>query len=70
MHHGTVDSTCPPAWARHSARAMERAGVDVTLRWYEREGHTFGPAFDRAMDRTVHSSTVTSRNRPPVAGKP
>ncbi len=53
MHHGTVDSTCPPAWARHSARAMERAGVDVTLRWYEREGHTFGPAFDRAMDRTV-----------------
>ena len=53
MHHGTADSTCPPRWARHTARAMERAGVDVTLRWYEGEGHTFGAAFDRSMDRSV-----------------
>lgn len=53
MHHGTVDDTCPPRWARHTARAMERAGVDVTLRWYEGEGHTFGAAFDRSLDRSV-----------------
>jgi hypothetical protein len=32
---------------------MERAGVDVTLRWYEGEGHTFGAAFDLSMDRTI-----------------
>lgn len=53
MVHGTADTTCPPEWAAHSQRAMERAGVDVTLTWYEDEGHTFGPAFDRAMARTV-----------------
>lgn len=54
MHHGTLDSTCPPRWARHSLLAMQRAGVDVTLRWYENEGHTFGDAaLDRAMRRTV-----------------
>ncbi len=53
MHHGTVDTTCPPRWARHTARAMERAGVDVRLRWYEGEGHTFEAAFDRAMDRSI-----------------
>lgn len=53
MHHGTVDTTCPPAWATRTARQLERAGVDVTLRWYEGEGHTFGAAFDRAMARTV-----------------
>jgi dienelactone hydrolase len=53
MQHGTVDESCPPRWARHTLRAMERAGVDVTLRWYEGEGHTFGAAFDRSMDRTL-----------------
>jgi dipeptidyl aminopeptidase/acylaminoacyl peptidase len=54
MHHGEVDTTCPPRWARHTARALQDAGVDVTLRWYEGEGHTFDdPAFTRAMRRTV-----------------
>lgn len=53
MHHGTDDTTCPPRWARHSNREMERAGVDVTLEWYEGEGHTFEAAFDRSMRRTV-----------------
>lgn len=53
MHHGTDDTTCPPGWARHTARGLERAGVDVTLHWYEGEGHTFEAAFGRAMDRTV-----------------
>ena len=53
MHHGTEDTTCPPRWARHTAREMERAGVDVTLEWYEGEGHTFEAAFDRSMQRTV-----------------
>ncbi len=54
MHHGAVDTTCPPRWARHTARAMQAAGVDVALRWYEGEGHTFGDAaLTRAMRRTV-----------------
>ncbi len=53
MHHGTADATCPPAWATHTAKAMKSAGVDVTLQWYRGEGHTFGPAFDEAMERTV-----------------
>jgi dipeptidyl aminopeptidase/acylaminoacyl peptidase len=53
MHHGRQDNTCPPRWATHTKRAMERAGVDVALRWYEGEGHTFGPAFDSAMARSV-----------------
>lgn len=53
MHHGTVDTTCPPRWARHTARGMRDAGVDVTLRWYEGEGHTFEAAFTRSMERTV-----------------
>jgi dipeptidyl aminopeptidase/acylaminoacyl peptidase len=54
IHHGAVDGTCPPRWARHTARAMKDAGVDVALRWYEGEGHTFGDAaLTRAMRRTV-----------------
>ncbi len=53
MHHGTDDTTCPPRWARHTAREMRRAGVDVTLRWYEGEGHTFEAAFTRSMERSV-----------------
>jgi dipeptidyl aminopeptidase/acylaminoacyl peptidase len=53
MHHGTEDTTCPPRWARHTARAMERAGVDVTLKWYEGQGHTFDSGYDRAMERSV-----------------
>lgn len=53
MHHGTDDTTCPPRWARHTAREMRPAGVDVTLRWYEGEGHTFEAAFTRSMERSV-----------------
>lgn len=54
MHHGPLDDSCPPAWARHSQQAMEDAGVDVTLHWYEGEGHTFGDAaLRRALDRSI-----------------
>lgn len=53
IHHGTADDTCPPAWATRTERSMQRAGIDVTLQWYEGEGHAFGPAFGTAMDRTV-----------------
>jgi uncharacterized protein len=53
IHHGTVDDTCPPRWARATYRAMKAAGVDVTLRWYEGEGHTFYGQWPLAMRRTV-----------------
>ena len=54
IHHGSVDDTCPPRWARHTRAAMEDAGVDVTLRWYAGEGHTFGDAaLARALDRSI-----------------
>lgn len=54
IHHGSVDDTCPPRWARHTHEEMEEAGVDVTLRWYEGEGHTFGDAaLRRALDRSI-----------------
>ncbi len=51
--HGTEDTTCPPRWATRTARAMQRAGVTAILKWYQGEGHTFGPAFDRAMRRSL-----------------
>lgn len=50
--HGRVDDTCPPRWARATQAAMQRAGVDSTLEWYD-DGHVFGPAFNSAMDRTI-----------------
>lgn len=50
--HGRVDDTCPPRWARATQAAMQRAGVDSTLEWYD-DGHAFGPAFTAAMDRTI-----------------
>lgn len=46
--HGRSDDTCPPAWAEMTSRALDRAGVDSELRWYDDE-HAFGPAFDPAM---------------------
>lgn len=52
MVHGRFDDTCPPRWARATQRALEQAGVDATLEWYD-DGHAFGPAFVAAMDRTV-----------------
>ncbi|WP_435771813.1 alpha/beta fold hydrolase [Nocardioides sp. SYSU DS0651] len=53
IHHGTLDDTCPLRWSRETARLMERAGVDVTLRTYPGEGHAFGPQFPVSMQRTV-----------------
>ena len=50
--HGSCDSTCPPAWARASYRALRQAGVDARLAWYPDE-HAFGPAFFAAMARTT-----------------
>jgi dipeptidyl aminopeptidase/acylaminoacyl peptidase len=50
--HGRIDDTCPPRWARATQAAMQRAGVDSTLEWYD-DGHAFGPAFTAAMDRTI-----------------
>ena len=52
MVHGRFDDTCPPRWARTTQRALQQAGVDSTLEWYD-DGHAFGPAFVAAMDRTV-----------------
>lgn len=52
MVHGRFDDTCPPAWARATERALEDAGVDARLAWYD-DGHAFGPAFNSAMDRTI-----------------
>ena len=50
--HGRFDDTCPPRWAAATYAALERAGVDAQLQWYD-DGHAFGPAFNAAMDRTV-----------------
>ncbi|TIC87579.1 alpha/beta fold hydrolase [Nocardioides sp. GY 10113] len=52
MAHGRADETCPPRWASATHRALEAAGVDATLEWYD-DQHAFGPAFVAAMDRTV-----------------
>ena len=41
-----------PALGRATQSAMQRAGVDSTLEWYD-DGHAFGPAFTAAMDRTI-----------------
>jgi dipeptidyl aminopeptidase/acylaminoacyl peptidase len=50
--HGRFDDTCPPRWATATQRALERAGVNTQLQWYD-DGHAFGPAFNAAMARTV-----------------
>jgi dipeptidyl aminopeptidase/acylaminoacyl peptidase len=50
--HGRFDDTCPPRWAAATQRALTRAGVQSRLKWYD-DGHAFGPAFYRAMNRTV-----------------
>jgi uncharacterized protein len=50
--HGSSDSTCPPAWARASFRALRAADVDARLAWYPDE-HAFGPSFFAAMARTT-----------------
>jgi dipeptidyl aminopeptidase/acylaminoacyl peptidase len=53
IHHGTSDDSCPIVWSRRTAAAMERAGVDVTLRVYDGEAHAFGPQWPASMDRTL-----------------
>lgn len=52
IHHGTSDDSCPIGWSRATARLMEQAGVDVTLRTYPGEEHAFGPRFELSMRRT------------------
>ncbi len=52
IHHGTSDDSCPVRWSRATARLMERAGVDVTMRTYPGEEHAFGPQFELSMERT------------------
>ena len=54
LHHGTADDTCPPRWARSVTRALKSARKDVTLQWYEGQGHRMeGAAFARSIDRTA-----------------
>ena len=54
LHHGTADDTCPPRWARSVTQALKAARKDVTLRWYEGQGHRMeGAAFARSIDRTA-----------------
>lgn len=50
--HGRRDETCPPRWAVATERALQRAGVESTLAWYD-DMHAFGPAYDAAMRRTI-----------------
>ena len=52
VHHGTEDDTCPPRWARATVDALEEEGVDVTLRMYEGEGHTFEGQWQTSIERT------------------
>ena len=53
VHHGTVDGTCPPRWARETQRAMRAAGVRSRLRWYDGEDHAFYDQWSESMDRTI-----------------
>jgi uncharacterized protein len=34
IHHGTADESCPIRWSRQTRRAMQAAGVDVSMRVY------------------------------------
>jgi dienelactone hydrolase len=61
--HGRFDSTCPPAWARASHRALRQAGVDARLAWYPDE-HAFGPSFFAAMARTTGFFRAELGSRP------
>jgi len=53
VHHGDRDDTCPIAWSRATVRALEREGVDVTLRTYRGEGHTFEGQWRTSIERTA-----------------
>ena len=52
-HHGRVDGTCPPPWARTTQRLMRAAGVDSRLRWWAGEDHAFYARWQDSMDQTL-----------------
>jgi dipeptidyl aminopeptidase/acylaminoacyl peptidase len=53
IHHGTSDDSCPIAWSRRTAAALDQAGVDVRLKVYPGEEHAFVPQWPLAMRRTT-----------------
>ena len=53
IHHGTADSTCPPAWSRATLRAMRAADVRARLLAYPGEEHAFVPQWEESMQRTT-----------------
>jgi uncharacterized protein len=53
IHHGTADSTCPPAWSRATLRAMLVVGVPARLVEYPGEEHAFVALWEQSMQRTV-----------------
>ncbi|QIG46069.1 alpha/beta fold hydrolase [Nocardioides anomalus] len=53
VHHGELDGTCPPAWARTTQRLMQDAGVDSRLRFWAGEDHAFYAKWQAAMDETL-----------------
>lgn len=53
MHHGTEDESCPYRWAVTTRDALANADVDVTLRTYRGEAHTFTRDWQQSMDTTI-----------------
>lgn len=53
MVHGALDDQCPVRWARATERAFTKAGANVDLVVYDREGHTFTDRWADKMRRTV-----------------
>ncbi|MEU4453030.1 alpha/beta fold hydrolase [Nocardioides sp. NPDC023903] len=53
MIHGTEDEQCPEAWAGATFDALQAAGIDAQIEWYEGERHAFGPRFEDSMDRST-----------------
>lgn len=51
--HGTEDEQCPAAWASATFDALQAAGVDAQIQWYEGEHHAFGPRFSDSMNRST-----------------
>ncbi len=53
IHHGAVDSTCPPRWSRTTQSLLERAGADSRLVEYAGEDHAFYARWQDSIERTV-----------------
>jgi dipeptidyl aminopeptidase/acylaminoacyl peptidase len=53
IHHGTADERVPVGWSRETHGALRDAGKRAGLFLYPGERHAFGPAYGRAMARTV-----------------